>query len=141
MRKLEKKLAPQTHSEIVARMTGLLYPFILLYGFYIIVNGHLTPGGGFQGGAILAAVFITRYLARPFFDVDIAALQILEKAFFLGIVIFPMLFLLRGVVGDSLAVFYLVLMNILIGFKVCCGLAILFFRFMFYEGKEKSAEE
>jgi len=37
------------HSEIISRMTGLLYPFILLFGFYIILNGHASPGGGFQG--------------------------------------------------------------------------------------------
>lgn len=41
------------HSEIITRMTGLLYPFILLFGFYIILNGHASPGGGFQGGAVL----------------------------------------------------------------------------------------
>lgn len=133
----EKRVTPHPHSEIVTRMTGLLYPFILLYGLYIIVNGHLTPGGGFQGGAILATVFITRYLARPLFDIDIVTLQTLEKTFFLGIIVSPMLFLLRGVTGDSFTVLYLVLMNILIGFKVCCGLAILFFRFMFHEGEGK----
>lgn len=33
---------------------GLL-PAILLFGIYVIVNGHLSPGGGFSGGAVLAA--------------------------------------------------------------------------------------
>ena len=31
---------------------------ILLFGFYIVLNGHLSPGGGFSGGAIMGAGFI-----------------------------------------------------------------------------------
>jgi len=32
-----------------------MIPFILLFGFYVVAHGHSSPGGGFQGGAILAA--------------------------------------------------------------------------------------
>lgn len=42
-------------SKIVRTMTNFLIMFILLYGLYIIVHGHLTPGGGFQGGAVFAS--------------------------------------------------------------------------------------
>ena len=44
-------------SKIVKTMTRLLYGFILIYGLYVIMHGHLTPGGGFQGGAIVASGF------------------------------------------------------------------------------------
>jgi len=44
-------------SRIVRTITTLIYGFIMIYGFYIIVHGHLTPGGGFQGGAIVASAF------------------------------------------------------------------------------------
>jgi multicomponent Na+:H+ antiporter subunit B len=126
-----------TDSEIVATITGSLYPFILLYGFYIIINGHVTPGGGFQGGAILAAVFMSRYLSMPLFDINIALLQILEKIFFVCIVAVPVLFILnqRALSSDFFNSMYFMVMNVLIGFKVCCGISIIFFRFMFYEGK------
>ncbi|MDP2430717.1 MAG: MnhB domain-containing protein [Pseudomonadota bacterium] len=43
----------------------LLFPLLLVVGFYIIVHGHLTPGGGFQGGVVLAAAFVLPVLARP----------------------------------------------------------------------------
>lgn len=36
----------------------LLCPVIILFGLYIIFNGHLSPGGGFSGGAILGAGMI-----------------------------------------------------------------------------------
>lgn len=43
----------------------LLFPLLLVVGFYIIVHGHLTPGGGFQGGVILACAFFMGLLVRP----------------------------------------------------------------------------
>jgi multicomponent Na+:H+ antiporter subunit B len=39
-----------------------LFPLILLFGAYIFIHGHLTPGGGFQGGAIIASAFVLVYL-------------------------------------------------------------------------------
>lgn len=35
-----------------------LLPFLLLYSVYIITHGHLTPGGGFQGGVLLASTIV-----------------------------------------------------------------------------------
>lgn len=40
----------------------ILFPAILLYGIYIFVHGHLTPGGGFQGGAIIASAFLLQLI-------------------------------------------------------------------------------
>jgi multicomponent Na+:H+ antiporter subunit B len=42
-------------STIVKTITNISFPFITIYGLYIIAHGHLTPGGGFQGGAIVAS--------------------------------------------------------------------------------------
>jgi len=43
----------------------LLFPLLVVVGVYIILHGHLTPGGGFQGGVILASAFFIPMLARP----------------------------------------------------------------------------
>ena len=43
----------------------LLFPLLIVVGLYIILHGHLTPGGGFQGGVVLAAAFVIPVLARP----------------------------------------------------------------------------
>jgi len=42
-------------SKIVRTITGIAFPFAMIYGLYVIAHGHLTPGGGFQGGAIAAS--------------------------------------------------------------------------------------
>ncbi|MCI2400853.1 hydrogen gas-evolving membrane-bound hydrogenase subunit E [Aliiroseovarius subalbicans] len=51
--------------ELLETGTRLLVPLILLFGVYVFVNGHLTPGGGFQGGAILASAMLLLLLADP----------------------------------------------------------------------------
>ena len=38
--------------------TRILLPLVLIFGVYIILNGHLSPGGGFSGGAVLGAGLI-----------------------------------------------------------------------------------
>jgi multicomponent Na+:H+ antiporter subunit B len=45
-------------SIIITTLTRLLTPFIQLFGLYVIMHGHSSPGGGFQGGVILGASFI-----------------------------------------------------------------------------------
>lgn len=44
-------------SKIVKTMSSITFPLIVIFGFYIIAHGHLTPGGGFQGGAVVASGF------------------------------------------------------------------------------------
>ena len=44
-------------SRIVKTVTNFVYGFIIIFGLYIIVHGHLTPGGGFQGGAVVGSAF------------------------------------------------------------------------------------
>ena len=41
-----------------------LVPFILMLGLYLISYGHLSPGGGFQGGVVLASAALALALSR-----------------------------------------------------------------------------
>ena len=50
-------------SSIVKSITRLVTGFITIFGIYIILYGHVTPGGGFAGGVILACAFILLTLA------------------------------------------------------------------------------
>lgn len=125
------------NDSIVTQTITLSYSYILLLGFYIIVNGHKTPGGGFQGGAVLAAIFIIRYLINPVQDIKLEVIQLIEKILFLCIALFPILFIFYSNIPKTYGLnkFYLIIMNSLIGIKVCCGLTIVFYRFVFYESR------
>lgn len=44
--------------EILKIITQIILPFILVFGIYVVINGHLSPGGGFSGGTILGSALI-----------------------------------------------------------------------------------
>ncbi len=43
---------------ILQTVAGFLVPIIMIFGIYVVLNGHLSPGGGFSGGAIMGAGLI-----------------------------------------------------------------------------------
>lgn len=48
-------------SPIIDVVTRIHVPIIRVFGFYVVAHGHYSPGGGFQGGVILAvSVILTR---------------------------------------------------------------------------------
>ena len=61
---------------IIKTLCRLLIPFIQLFGLYVIAHGHGSPGGGFQGGCILAASFVLILIA---FDLAEAKKRFSEK--------------------------------------------------------------
>ncbi|MBP5330220.1 MAG: hypothetical protein J6Y89_00010 [Lachnospiraceae bacterium] len=46
------------HDTILQKMSVIIFPIIMVFGVYVVLNGHLSPGGGFSGGAVLGAGFI-----------------------------------------------------------------------------------
>ena len=124
------------NSQIIASSVKILMPLSLVFGIYIIINGATGIGGGFQGGAVLSAVLILRWLAGHGEGSSLTILRNAEKTLMLLILLFAALLLGRSMMDLSvlgLQSAWLLLMNLLIGFKVCCGLLIIFFRFVFYE--------
>jgi multisubunit Na+/H+ antiporter MnhB subunit len=45
---------------------NILVPIILLFGIYVLLNGHLSPGGGFSGGVVIGAGFILYLISFGF---------------------------------------------------------------------------
>lgn len=130
-------LNQKNNSEIVIRMVGIIYPFVVLIGLYVILNGHVSPGGGFEGGSILATALISRYLVYPNFDIDLDVIERLEKILFLFIILVPTIYVFMQIQPENTVMsnqVYMVVMNSLIGLKVFSGLSIIFYRFVFYEG-------
>ena len=58
-----KGMVTQQESIIIRTLARLLIPFIQMFGLYVIMHGHSSPGGGFQGGVILGASMILLSIA------------------------------------------------------------------------------
>ena len=63
---------------ILSSSASLFFPLLITLGLYIVMHGHLTPGGGFQGGVILAAAFFLPLLAVPGRGVNHTGLALVE---------------------------------------------------------------
>jgi len=63
---------------ILSSSASLFFPLLITLGLYIVMHGHLTPGGGFQGGVILAAAFFLPLLAVPGRGVNHSGLALVE---------------------------------------------------------------
>ena len=48
---------------ILTCCSDLVLPIIITLGLYIIIHGHLSPGGGFQGGVLVAGAFAILYVS------------------------------------------------------------------------------
>lgn len=87
---------------IVKTVTRLTLGFILLYGIYITLNGHMSPGGGFAGGVIVALSLMHLMLA---FGKDVALRRLHSKALRIAVSVCALIFLYTVMVGVSGRVF------------------------------------
>jgi len=134
-------------SKIVRTISNSLFPFIMIYGLYVIMHGHLTPGGGFQGGAVVAsgcALILVAYSSGWVFKkVRESNLSVLESIGAIGFISLAFLgigvtFFYNFLVGSNLlfgeippagpnsgnlnTAGLLPLMNLSVGLKVIAGL-------------------
>lgn len=75
-------------SELLLSGSMFLYPLLVLFGIYIFLNGHLTPGGGFQGGVVIASAMLLLMLARVSLKLNHTILGLVESLsgfFYVGI--------------------------------------------------------
>lgn len=56
--KHEREIEKANEDVILKRIAFLIVPCILLFGMYVVLNGHLSPGGGFSGGSIMGGGLI-----------------------------------------------------------------------------------
>lgn len=119
---------------ILRTAADLLFPLLLVVGLFIVLHGHLTPGGGFQGGVILAAAFFIPLLARPrarFNHVAFSVVEGLAGAGFIGIGLLGLMdggaflrpLLASGTLGELLSAGTLPLLYLAVGLKVGSELA------------------
>jgi multicomponent Na+:H+ antiporter subunit B len=138
---MDKKKPKAGMTLIVKTITRLTVGLILLFGIYIVLHGHLTPGGGFAGGVIIALSFIHLMLAfgkgialKKLSEVRASFLESLGAILFLSIAIlgfaagyfFLNFFPDKGEPFSFFSAGIIPLCNIAISFKVGAGLFAVF---------------
>ena len=117
----------------------------VVLGFDVVAHGHLTPGGGFQGGVVLASGFHLLYVAGRYQSLErlrpVVAFEVAEAA---GAVTFASIgivgliasgsfltnFLGWGTFGDLFSAGTVPVLNIAVGAEVASGVIILLTRFL-----------
>lgn len=156
-------------SKIVKTISNITFPFIIIFGLYVIVHGHLTPGGGFQGGAVVAsgcAMILVAYgsswTLKKIKEKQLSVLESIGAVFFivlalLGVVLADKVFFDNFILGpngiglifnniargasDIFTAGVLPLMNFAVGLKVIAGLFAIVLVMAYATTKSKEDEE
>lgn len=139
---------------IVKKTTQLIAGLVFLYGIYVIIHGHLTPGGGFAGGVITAGSFILLILAfgsdfirltkeetgsTMYENLAILIVTFLAASGLLfGTRIFFFNWFPKGTAGELLSAGMLPLYNIFVGLEVAASMLTIFLALIIF--KEEIAE-
>ncbi len=138
---------------IVKKTTQILAGMIFLYGAYVVIHGHLTPGGGFAGGVIMAGAFILVTLAfgSGFLNLkkEVTESTITENISMLMVIllsatglllsarIFFLNFLPKGTLGELISAGVLPLYNIFVGIEVASSIFIIFLALVIFREEDQ----
>lgn len=125
---------------IIQNVVRIIVPFILMFGAYVTVYGHISPGGGFAGGTILAAALIlerfvginrSRSLTKETCLKGVSyslvgygiikGIAFMEGALHIHLISWP-----KGTPGDLFSAGLIPILNILIGLIVMMAFVLLF---------------
>jgi multicomponent Na+:H+ antiporter subunit B len=135
---------PPTTDAVRTLGLALVGPTVLL-GLYVVAHGHLTPGGGFQGGAVLASASILVFLCGKYLTFrrlnPVSVLDADEGAGAGGLPAMGLIAILAGspflanvlplgTVGDVFSAGTLPLLNLSIGVGVAAGLVLILSEFL-----------
>ena len=125
----EKRRSNRLRTHLLEVVTGKVGPIVLLFGFYVMLYGHLSPGGGFQGGVIIASGIV--FLALGNQRGETSHLSNSEKLVHIETIAFLLLVIVSssGLITGSpffgnpldhtaVPVGYIVVLNAVIGLKV-----------------------
>jgi multicomponent Na+:H+ antiporter subunit B len=136
--------APATSNAVRVAGLALLGP-VVLFGLYVVTHGHLTPGGGFQGGVVLATGALLVYLSGEYVTLRRVSPEVLldlaESAGAAGYVAVGLLGVLAGATflanvlplgqpGELFSAGTIPLINLAIGLEVAGGFVLLLFEFL-----------
>lgn len=142
-------------SLIVKTVTRVTIGVIFLFGGYIVTHGHLTPGGGFAGGVIIALGYVLYVLAYGKAEAEeLASKKVAAVVESLGALMFLAIALLgftggffflnvlpKGNPGSILSAGIIPLCNIAIMLKVSAGLFAVFIVLVVFRVAARKEEE
>lgn len=130
---------------IIPTSVRCILPIMLVLGIYLIMHGHLSPGGGFQGGVILSGAIVLIYFTNGFKKVfskfkqgDLKFFESLWAVYFVFLGVVGLLSgasfftnsLNHGEIGSLFSTGTIFLMNFAVGFKVFAGVTFLILIFI-----------
>lgn len=141
MRKMQKKT--KVKNIIIKNAADVFTPLSIVFGSYVILHGHLSPGGGFQGGVLAAAAIILLYLGYGYKELkNTFNFEMIRKQEAVGAIAYTVFGLLgifygynfcRNVLfkvgnpGDLMSSGTIFFMNFSVGYKVLAGVSFLIF--------------
>ena len=141
---------------IVRSLADSYLPIALVLGVYVILHGHNSPGGGFQGGVLAASGVLLLYLGYGFRGIasaiNMERMHRLEAVGAIAYVLFAMLGIFAGYnfcrnilwssgnIGDLWSSGTIALMNYAVGFKVLTGVGFLLLLVIYLLGMDEGHE-
>lgn len=135
----DKKKPPITN--IVRTAADFFTPFALVYGFAVILHGHLSPGGGFQGGVVVAGAAVLLWAGYGYDTVSkllkldkLKAHEAFAACCYVALALIGLLaggvfcanvFWDLGNIGDFVSSGTIMFMNYAVGYKVLTGVSCL----------------
>ncbi len=117
--------------DLIKNTCRFILPFLILYGLYVILNGDISPGGGFQGGVVLATCYLALFFIKDEETIPFKEIIRIEKILFLSLIVVGIVHLFTNsnafplFSGTSwrihLSTATLILLNTIIGLKVTIG--------------------
>lgn len=140
--------------DIIVKICGsITLPLALLLGIYIVLHGHLSPGGGFQGGVIIASAVLIFYISygrnktlNVFSKSKFSKIEEFGALTFIFVASLGLIYgvsffsnvLTKGNLGNLFSSGTIFFMNFAVGFKVLAGISVLILVMISYlKGGEK----
>lgn len=120
---------------VMKEVTRILFPTAALFGLYMILNGHLSPGGGFSGGTIIGACLILHAMAyggehtRLFFSERVFIIVKVSTLLLYSVIMIYFFIcganelgwnIPLGTIGNIFSSGHILVVNIAVGFEVAC---------------------
>lgn len=117
--------------DLIKNTCRFILPFLILYGIYVILNGDISPGGGFQGGVVLATCYLALFFIKDEETIPFKEIVKIEKLLFLSLLVVGIVHLFTNsqafpILSEAswrihLSTATLILLNTIIGLKVTIG--------------------